>query len=178
MTAPPPLPAGFGVELDPVTRQLAPGLWFGGSPARVLRLTTAGQSAWRELESGPVESRAAGRLARRLTDTGLAHPTPPDRAVSPDVTVVIPVYGRIDLLARCLAGLGQSHPVIVVDDGSTDAAAVARTAARYGARLIRREVNGGPAAARNTAFESVTSELVAFGSSGWPVTSPIRSSLP
>ena len=97
----------------------------------------------------------------------------------PAVTVVIPVRDRHAQLARCLAGLragpvvgratGSAHgargsdpPVIVVDDASADPAAIAGIAARYGARVIRRPVNGGPGAARNTGLAAASTELVAF----------------
>lgn len=157
-----PLPPGFRIELDPDARQLADGLWFGGSPARVLRLTAAGQAAWRELEAGPVTSTTAGTLARRLTDAGLAHPVPPTPAGAPDLTVVVPVRDRAELLDRCLAGLDGRHPVLVVDDGSRDPAAVAAVAAAHGAKLVRRDVNGGPGAARSTGCEHVSTDLIAF----------------
>ena len=156
-----PLPDGFRIALDPSAKQLADDLWFGGSPARVVRLTAAGQLAWRELAAGPVASPAAGMLARRLTDAGLAHPVPP-AVGSPEVTVVIPVRDRPLSLARCLAALDGRHPVLVVDDGSRDARAVAVVVDRYGAKLVRRPANGGPAAARNTAAAQVTTELIAF----------------
>jgi mycofactocin glycosyltransferase len=162
VSASPPLPAGFRVELDPATRQLAPDLLFGGSPARIVRLTAAGQAAWREIQAGPVTSRAAGLLARQLTDSGLAHPRPPAPPAAPDVTVIIPARDRPGMIDRCLAALGAGYPVIVVDDGSADPAAVAAVASRRGATLIRRDVNGGPGAARNTALGRVTSEFVAF----------------
>jgi mycofactocin glycosyltransferase len=160
--APPPLPFGFGIDSDPYTRQLAPGLLFGGSPVRILRLTKAGQDAWQELQAGPVARTSTGVLARQLTDAGLAHPKPPARPAPPDVTVVVPVYDRAPMLARCLSALGTRYPVVVVDDGSRDRLAIAKTAARHGARLITRDVNGGPGAARNTALAFVTSELIAF----------------
>jgi mycofactocin system glycosyltransferase len=159
---PSPLPSGFRVESDSLTRQLAPGLLFGGSPVRIFRLTLAGQAAWRELQAGPVASPSAGVLARQLTDAGLVHPRPPELSSAPDVTVVIPVCDRAAMVQRCLAALGDRYPVLVVDDGSREPLAVAHVASRYGATLIRRDVNGGPGAARNTAVESVTSDLVAF----------------
>jgi hypothetical protein len=112
-----------------------------------------------------------------------------------DVTVVIPVKDRQGALARCLAGLadaagsgsaGESPgedgrrraaspfgAVIVVDDCSADPAATAAIAAAAGARVIRRPVNGGPGAARNTGLAAATTELVAFldsdcvPSAGW-----------
>jgi mycofactocin glycosyltransferase len=80
-----------------------------------------------------------------------------------DVTVVVPVRDRHDELARCLAGLrGTAGPVIVVDDCSADPAAIAAIAARAGARVVRRPVNGGPGAARNTGLAAATTRLVAF----------------
>ncbi|MCR6482871.1 mycofactocin biosynthesis glycosyltransferase MftF [Amycolatopsis sp. OK19-0408] len=157
-----PLPAGFRIEVDPGTRRLSDELWFGGSPARVLRLTAAGRKAWQDLETGPVSTAATGALARRLTDTGFAHPIPPEPADEPDVTVVIPVHDRTELLERCLEALERRHPVLVVDDGSRNPAAVAALVAKHGAKLVRREENGGPAAARNSALDHVGTELVAF----------------
>jgi mycofactocin system glycosyltransferase len=137
-------------------------------------------------------SAASRALARRLLDAGLAHPDvqsqpssrtgPADSGPSPvspssaDVTVVIPVRDRPAELERCLAGLraraatatadgdagGSRPPVIVVDDASADPAATARIAARFGARVIRRPVNGGPGAARNTGLAAASTGLVAF----------------
>jgi mycofactocin glycosyltransferase len=153
--APAPVPDGFGIELDPATKQLSGDVLFGGSPARALRLSAAGQGALTELRAGPVSSAAAGALARRLTDAGLAHPRPPATAPVPAITVLIPVRDRPRELDRCLAALGGRHPVLVVDDGSADPAATAGVAARHGARLIRRPVAGGPAAARNTGLTAI-----------------------
>jgi mycofactocin system glycosyltransferase len=73
------------------------------------------------------------------------------------------VKDRPALLERCLTGLGTRYPVLVVDDGSADPAAVDRIAARHGARVIHRACSGGPAAARNTGLAVlVESELVAL----------------
>jgi mycofactocin system glycosyltransferase len=158
-----PLPAGLRVTLDAGTRRVADGVWSGGSPARIVRLTEAGRAVWRRLLSGPIDSPAAGTLARRLTDAGLAHPRPPSvPAGSADVTVVIPARDRVALLERCLAALDTPYPVIVVDDGSRDGAAVARVAAAHGATVVRRPVSGGPSDARNTGLNHASTELVAF----------------
>jgi GT2 family glycosyltransferase len=168
---PAPLPAGFSVVFDPQTQFVGTDVLFGGSPPRLLRLNPAGQRALDELRRGPVCSPAAGKLARRLTDTGLAHPRPPRESgaggrppglTQPDVTVVIPARDRPAYLDRCLAALGQSYPVIVVDDGSRQADGIAGLCRRHGATLIRRPASGGPGPARNDGLAQVTTPLVAF----------------
>jgi mycofactocin glycosyltransferase len=159
------LPTGFGIEMDADTKQLSDGSLFGGSPGRVMRLTAAGAAALAELRSGPVQSAAAGLLARRLTDGGLAHPVPPPDAAHPatdTLTVVIPVRDRADMLDRCLAATGAQYPVVVIDDGSADPDPIAAIAARHGAALRRRPASGGPAAARNTGLAGTTTDLIAF----------------
>ena len=158
-----PLPMGFrialihGVELLPAGRVLV-----GGNPTRVLRLTERGELAFRELCAGGVRSALHGALARRLIDAGMADPPPP--RIQPDfsVTVVIPCLDRPELLESCLLTLGTGNAVLVVDDGSADPEAIAGVCVRHGARLVRRRVTGGPAAARNTALDLIETELVAF----------------
>jgi mycofactocin glycosyltransferase len=59
-------------------------------------------------------------------------------------------------------GGGDRPRVVVVDDASADGRALARICARYGADVIRRAVNGGPGAARNTGLAAATTKLVAF----------------
>jgi mycofactocin glycosyltransferase len=157
-----PLPAGFGIVFDPGTKFVGDEVLFGGSPPRLLRLNAAGVRALDELRAGPVASVRGGRLARRLTDAGLAHPRPPDLQQPAEVTVVIPVRDRAGGLDRCLSALGTRYPVIVVDDGSADPGAVARVCQAHNARLVRRPVSGGPGPARNDGLAVVTTPLVAF----------------
>jgi mycofactocin system glycosyltransferase len=86
------------------------------------------------------------------------------------VTVVIPVRDRYAELARCLRGLRDAalclgegaYQVVVVDDCSADPAAIAAIAAEHGAKAIRRPVNGGPGAARNTGLAAAGTDFVAF----------------
>jgi len=103
-------------------------------------------------------------LARRLLDAGLAYPEPPPRDPAADeVTIVVPVYGDGEQLARCLAPLaGGQTPVIVVDDGSRDGHTIEAVADRFGARYVRHPENRGASAARNTGLGLATTELVAF----------------
>jgi mycofactocin glycosyltransferase len=64
---------------------------------------------------------------------------------------------------RSAHGARESGPVvIVVDDASADPGAIAAIAAGHGARVLRRPVNGGPGAARNTGLADASTELVAF----------------
>lgn len=166
-----PAPAGIRLVPDTATRLVTAGapVVTGGSPTRVLRLTEAGArqvAAW--FAGTPVGDGAASRkLARRLLDAGIAHPVfPAGSGPAPaDVTVVIPVKDRQAELARCLGGLAggaAGYRVIVVDDCSADADAIAKVAAGHGATVIRRPVNGGPGAARNTGLAAAATDFVAF----------------
>ncbi|HEX4655097.1 MAG TPA: glycosyltransferase [Mycobacteriales bacterium] len=159
----PALPAGFHVELDPSTRSSPDGdVVWGGTPWRLLRLTATGSQRLAWLRSGAVvDDIRGGVLARRLVDAGLAHPRPP-AALSPnDVDVVVPVRDRVPALNACLAAL-HGLSVTVVDDRSTDGLAVAAAAAAHGARVVRRDRCGGPAAARNTGLAATRRPHVAF----------------
>jgi mycofactocin system glycosyltransferase len=160
------VPAGFRLRPDAGARTLASGTVItGGYPTRVLRLSPAGARHVAGWWAGtPVPGNAKARaLARRLLDTGIAHPVLDGApAEGPEVTVVIPVRDRYAELARCLAGLTEDPRVIVVDDGSRDPAAIQSAAATAGASVVRRPVNGGPAAARNTGLAAATTPLVAF----------------
>jgi hypothetical protein len=147
-------PAGMGLRPDPGSRLLAGGaVLVGGSPVRVLRLTPSGARHVAGWWSGtPVPDHARARaLAAACSTPESAHPVLSPQihvgAWGPgDVTVVIPVRDRQAELARCLAGLVQMPRVIVVDDASSDPAAVARVEADASARVLHRAVNGGTAA--------------------------------
>jgi GT2 family glycosyltransferase len=80
------------------------------------------------------------------------------------VDVIIPTYNGATLLAACLDALRQQtyrdFAVLVVDDGSSDGTA-ALLAARYPeACVLRREQNGGLAAACNAGIAATVGELV------------------
>lgn len=144
-----------GLVLDPRTLRL-PGDRAVLSPTgRLLRLADGALA--RALAGEPAP--AVRALADVLVDAGAAHPLPEPHPAD-DVTVVVPVKDRPTALARCLAALAGAD-VLVVDDGSVDAVAVAQVCRAYGARLVRRD-NGGPAAARNTALPLLDKGFVAF----------------
>jgi GT2 family glycosyltransferase len=81
-----------------------------------------------------------------------------------DVTAIVPVWNRRDLLERLLCGLrAQAQPpaeVLVVDDGSTDESA--ELASQLGARVIRMDLHGGFAKAINRAIRESRTPLVAI----------------
>lgn len=171
------LPASWRLEADPALRRRDGGrVLLGGTPFRAWRLDARGAAVADRLLAGEAvgRDRAAQGLARRLLDAGMAHPVPtagPGRAADgtdvTDVTVVVPFLGPADELAATLAALaasGHDGPVLVVDDGTpaAGAAAVAEVARRSGARLVRHEVNRGPAAARNTGWRRAETAVVAF----------------
>lgn len=84
----------------------------------------------------------------------------------PAVSVVVPTRDRPDRLAVCLAALGRQTveglEIVVVDDASRDAEAVAAVvAAAPRARLVRGEGRG-PAAARNLGSRAARGGTVCF----------------
>ena len=94
----------------------------------------------------------------------LHHPHAVVPAASP-VAVVLPTRDRPELLDTALrslrASLGQTDELVVVDSASRDAAAVARVAARHGARLLRC-AQPGVDRARNLGWRATTAPLVLF----------------
>jgi glycosyltransferase involved in cell wall biosynthesis len=86
---------------------------------------------------------------------------------TPLVSVILPVLNRAQLLASSAGSvLAQDYrnlELIIVDDGSEDdLEAAARALEDPRVRYLRRPINGGPAAARNTGIEAASGELIAF----------------
>lgn len=139
---------------------------IGGAPPRLVHLAPAAQAVLNGHRAFTVTDATSRALARTLVDSGAAHPEyePPAAVPVPSaVTVVVPVKDRTGGLARLLAALPAGFgELIVVDDGSADAAAVAAVAAEHDARVLRHPSARGPAAARNTGLAAATTPLVAF----------------
>lgn len=82
----------------------------------------------------------------------------------PDLSVVVPTYGRPDLLAGLLAGLAnqtlapERFEVVAVDDGSPTPIQQPTGALPFRTQLLRQS-NAGPGAARNLAFAHCTAPL-------------------
>jgi hypothetical protein len=158
------LPAGFRVTLDHRVRFWSEGaVIVGGSPWRIARTDPRAGAFIRELRahgSAVASSNLERSIARSLLNRGFAYPSPhPARSAA--ITVVVPAFGRIAALRRCLESL-SGHQVLVVDDGSPAAGEVEATASATGVRLVRHNENRGPAAARNTGLRETSGDLVAF----------------
>lgn len=148
--------------LDRAARRLDHGrVLLGGSPLRLFRLTAGGAAIVDAIERGEdiTDDGSARRLTDRLLDAGAIHPRPDGTPwTAADVTAVIPAFAADPAdVARLVASLGEVGEVIVVDDASEPPLDQVS-----GARLVRRAVNGGPGAARNTGLAEVTTPLVAF----------------
>ena len=79
-------------------------------------------------------------------------------------SIIVPVYNSANFLAECLTALKESaYPdteIIVVDDASTDNAAL--VAARAGVKFVQLARNSGPATARNYGARYATGEILFF----------------
>lgn len=142
---------------------------LGGDPVRLLRLSDAGArvvAGWHgEVKFDASTTAGVRALVDRMVDAGALHPAPAlVEGAGATVDVVVPVRDRVEALDRCLAAIRSSGAarIVVVDDGSLDAAAHAAVAGRHDADVVRRERSGGPAAARTAGFAATTSELLAF----------------
>jgi mycofactocin glycosyltransferase len=158
------LPDGFPVRLNSRTKVYDGGRTVvGGSPTTAAFLSDA---ARRMLDGRDLRVRDAGTrtLTDRLLELGIADPVVDQLAPigTGSVTVVIPVRDRPGQLDVLLGSVPDGVRVIVVDDYSTEPAAIAMTAAAHGADVVRHPVNLGPAAARNTGLERVRTPYVAF----------------
>jgi glycosyltransferase involved in cell wall biosynthesis len=82
------------------------------------------------------------------------------------ITVVLPTFGDrqglLDRALRSIASAGDGCHVVVVDDATPDSS-VRRVVERFPDFLyVRRELNGGVAAAQNSGLERVDTEFVCF----------------
>ena len=132
-----------------------------GSPLKIFRFSSAARSVLEALENQKEVSNSSTSTIQRLLDAGAVHPILDSMETSlkpSDVTVVIPVHNEDELqLNALISQLSSTHKVLIIDDGSTTPLADIN-----GARVIRREVAGGPAAARNTAIDFVTTSITFF----------------
>ena len=81
------------------------------------------------------------------------------------VSIVVPTKDQCEELEACLASIRDHHPkneLIVVDDGSSNAALVAAISTKFGAILIRSAHGNGPASARNLGLSRSSHEHVLF----------------
>jgi glycosyltransferase involved in cell wall biosynthesis len=91
---------------------------------------------------------------------------PPTRREPGLVSVILPVHGRFELVARALESVrSQTHrplELIVVDDGSEPAFPVPSEPPDFALRVVRLESNRGPGAARDAGRRLADGEYVAY----------------
>ena len=139
---------------------------MGGDPWRISRLHGAAHALFGRLmcagPNGLALAAADLAAARALLDRGFITPVGLDAQIdATPIEIIVPVLDNGPGLERLLGSL-RSPDVLIIDDGSRDAAAIREIAARHGARVVRHDVNLGPAAARNTGLAHTTSPIVAF----------------
>lgn len=84
------------------------------------------------------------------------------------VSVIIPVFKRVELLEACLSSFAASarkpFEIIVVDDGNepSDAAQISDVCAKYSAQLVTLAKNSGAPAARNAGAKIATGDALFF----------------
>ena len=78
------------------------------------------------------------------------------------VSVIVPTFNRKRSLLRCISHMPPDVEVIVVDDGSLDGTASALARMAHPHLLYVRQVNGGPASARNTGIGLASGDYIAF----------------
>ena len=160
------------LALDASVRRVGGGrVLIGGSPLKLIRLTEAGAAVIDCIEHGKSlpETTATQALVDRLLDAGVIHPSYTAGQPIAAVTVVIPAYRTSQARLRQIVDeCPDAAAVVIVDDASP--VPIADIA---GATVVRRGVNGGPAAARSTGLAQVFTPFVAFVdtdvevSSGW-----------
>jgi mycofactocin system glycosyltransferase len=101
------------------------------------------------------------RFARTLVQQGLLHPLYRRATNVDDVDVVVPMRDDVESLGSLLESLWGLH-VTVVDDGSSDATAVAQCAQQYGTDVVRLDKNLGPGGARNAGARATSRPLLWF----------------
>ncbi|MFM8310966.1 MAG: mycofactocin biosynthesis glycosyltransferase MftF [Ilumatobacteraceae bacterium] len=133
---------------------------IAGSPLRLFRLSAGGARVAAQLEAGaPPDTAAVREFIDRFVDAGALHPLPDASEFRlNDVTVVMPHWSPDS--GRLTAEVPSGVAVIVVDDASPGWAAPMPEGPAL--RVLRRDANGGPAAARNTGLAEVRTPLVAF----------------
>lgn len=154
----------------PETTLRAGRVVLGGSPSAVTVLPPEVREFARRVHSrgrsGVVaETRQEKQAAVFLLVRGIVDPLPFDRGHPDDVEVVVPVHGDPGPLEHCLSSLqAEGMPLTVVDDASPEphATRIATLCERFGARLLRHDVNTGPGGARNTGFAATSAPFVAF----------------
>ena len=153
--------AGTRVVLDADATFLDRNFLVGGAPWRLLRLPGRSLEVAHRWKTGDVVRPGEQQFARTLIRQGFLHPVYANDFTLDDVDVIIPVHNDVASLSQLLAQLKGLH-VTVVDDGSPRPALVRECAREFGVDLVRLDVNGGAAAARNAGADATSRPFLCF----------------
>lgn len=165
------IPAPTRLALDPSTVVGPGGTWVsGGHPLVVARLAPPAAALLVAAATGAPLGELGGalgqRLARWLSDRGLAHPVPtPGTGPRPEQVAAVVPLGEADrplsatLGALLAAGVGE---VVVVADGVDPSLALAGVPSGAPVTVVHLHARRGPAGARNAGAQQATGEVVAF----------------
>jgi|688.fasta_scaffold168312_3 mycofactocin system glycosyltransferase len=148
-------------------RPLEGDVVIAGSPLRIFTLTKAGRTVAERIEKGLEISQSAAVLVEKFVDAGAVHPlADTDSSSTPgidDITAVIPAHltetKDVDQLLHLIEQLDGVAEIIVVDDTSPLSVPPIELPS---VKVLRRAVNGGPGAARNTGLAEVRTNHVVF----------------
>lgn len=165
------MPAPTRLALDPSTVVGPGGSWVsGGQPLVVARLAPPAAAllvtAATGAPLGELDGALGQRLARWLSDRGLAHPVPaPGTGPRPEqVSAVVPLGEANRSLTATLgallaAGVGE---VVVVADGVDPSLALAGVPSGAPVTVVHLHARRGPAGARNAGAARASGDVVAF----------------
>ncbi len=142
---------------------------LGGTPRRLVRLNApAARLMHKLLLAGSagvaLDTDLERSVGRTLIDRGLAQPVVFGHGKSEqdwEAEVVIPTRDRADKVDRLLTSMARPD-VLVIDDASYNAEALIDVVTRAHGRLVRHDINTGPAGARNTGLRHTTAPFIAF----------------
>lgn len=166
-----------------VQRRAGGEILVGGAPKKVIRLSRGGALFLGTTgdDPGPIRASAPvqAELCRRLAASGFLVPILSGPAFEPAapglisprrVSAVIPAFDDRDGVIETLSSLARHTPNIaavwVVDDCSNPRLGHMEDGWPFDVQVIRRDRNGGPAAARNTGLSRVATPFVAFIDAG------------
>lgn len=141
------------------------GLADDAAPEMLARLVPLATGASRDEVEQVLTALAPAYL--HLLPPAVAVPNAPARVVSRTVSIVVPCWNRVEWTLQLLKSIQATTPdgtyeLIIVDNGSTDATAAAKSVPDVGVKVVRNDTNRGFAVACNQGAEAANGETLVF----------------